>query len=56
LVKQLEVESCDDLNRPSAWILDVRRTGASQEVDAFDVIEGVKELACQLEVNSLDNA
>jgi hypothetical protein len=53
LVKQLEVEPRDDLNQSSTLILSVRRIGANQEVDGVDVIEGVQELARQLEVGHL---
>jgi hypothetical protein len=55
LVKQLEVEPRDDLYQSSALILSVRRIGASQEVDGVDVIEGVQELARQLEIGLLDD-
>jgi hypothetical protein len=55
LVKQLEVEPRDGLNQSSALILSVRRIGASQEVDGVDVIEGVQELARQLEIGLLDD-
>jgi hypothetical protein len=54
-VKHLEYEPRDDLYQPSARIPDVRRTGASQEVDAGDVIEGVKELGCRLDVDLICN-
>jgi len=53
LLKQLEVEPRDDLNQSSTLILSVRRIGASQEVDGVNVLEGVQELARQLEVGLL---